>query len=278
MKVVNQALTIPSSDPITRAVVAFYRIGDSAIYIQGQMHPSDSPKSFTLSVLQPAERFACALNYFLEQEGISSESVQVGDCNQQITTSWSEISVMQSDELVNVMNYTLQESDNLFTECFLRTLGSLFQGLGGSNAQDEGLNAVKEILQSYQVNVGTFVQDDGSGLSRHNIVSPQALVEVLVMMSYQPTGATYRTLLPVAGESGTLSNRFVGTPAQGIVQAKTGSMTGVNTLSGYIDASSNFPQIVFSILTNFSDKSSSTVRPGIDDIVLLLTQLEGPLF
>ena len=52
-----------------------------------------------------------------------------------------------------------------------------------------------------------------------------------------------------------------------------GSMSGVSSLSGYVDESDNYPQIVFSIITNFSDKSASVAREGIDDIVVLLTQL-----
>jgi serine-type D-Ala-D-Ala carboxypeptidase/endopeptidase (penicillin-binding protein 4) len=72
-------------------------------------------------------------------------------------------------------------------------------------------------------------------------------------------------------QSGTLKNRFVGTTAQGIVQAKTGSMTGVNSLSGYVE-NAQVPTI-FSIITNFSSQSSSVVRQGIDNIVVLLSQL-----
>merc|ERR1712232_869316 len=123
------------------------------------------------------------------------------------------------------------------------------------------------------VDISTFVQDDGSGLSRHNLISPRAMVDVLEMMDNTEKGPIYRSFLPVAGESGTLSSRFQGTTAQGKVEAKTGTMSGVSSLSGYVDESDEFPQIVFSILTNFSDQSASVVREGIDQIVVLLSQL-----
>jgi D-alanyl-D-alanine carboxypeptidase/D-alanyl-D-alanine-endopeptidase (penicillin-binding protein 4) len=97
-------------------------------------------------------------------------------------------------------------------------------------------------------------------------------VNVLRAMFNTADAATYISFLPVAGESGTLATRFVNTPAQGIVHAKTGTMTGVNSLSGFMlhDA---FPPVVFSVLTNAAMQPSSAIRPIIDEIVLLLPSL-----
>jgi len=72
---------------------------------------------------------------------------------------------------------------------------------------------------------------DGSGVSRQDFVSPAFLAQLLQLMV---NNTEYRSLLPVAGESGTLADRFIGTAAQGIVQAKTGTLNGVNSLSGYL--------------------------------------------
>jgi D-alanyl-D-alanine carboxypeptidase/D-alanyl-D-alanine-endopeptidase (penicillin-binding protein 4) len=72
---------------------------------------------------------------------------------------------------------------------------------------------------------------------------------------------------------GTLSSRFVGTPAQGILHAKTGSMTGINSLSGYVFPP-GFDPVVFSVLTNSAVVSSSAVRAGIDQIGVYLAQLQ----
>jgi D-alanyl-D-alanine carboxypeptidase/D-alanyl-D-alanine-endopeptidase (penicillin-binding protein 4) len=90
-------------------------------------------------------------------------------------------------------------------------------------------------------------------------------------MARSPESSFYRASLPVAGISGTLENRFRNTPAQGIVQAKTGTVSGVVALSGYIDAP-NYEPLVFSIIVNQSG-SATTLRQAVDEIVLLLTRL-----
>lgn len=196
MGVVNMGITISSSDQVTEPLRVFYRIGDNRIYITGQLKMSSTPESFSFAVLQPADRFQCSLNYYLSQNGVTISNSNQGKCHN--TTSWSNIGMIQSEYTYkDTMNYTLQESDNLFAECFLRTLGAYFNKPENSNAQSNGFAAVRTILASYGVDVSTFVQDDGSGLSRHNLVSPRAMAAVLEMMGRTPNGATYRSFLPV---------------------------------------------------------------------------------
>ncbi len=84
--------------------------------------------------------------------------------------------------------------------------------------------------------------------------------------------AIYRASLPVAGISGTMTNRLKNTPAQGVVSAKTGTMSGAVALSGYINAP-NYEPLVFSIIVNQSDQSAATIRQTIDEVVLLLVSL-----
>ena len=91
-------------------------------------------------------------------------------------------------------------------------------------------------------------------------------------MARSPLASFYRASLPVAGISGTLENRFLNTPAQGIVQAKTGTVSGVVALSGYINPP-NYEPLVFSIIVNQSDRPATTLRQAVDEIVLLLTRL-----
>ena len=93
-------------------------------------------------------------------------------------------------------------------------------------------------------------------------------------MAKSPEAAAYRASLSVAGVSGTLQNRFRNTPAQGIVQAKTGTLSGVSALSGYLN-SPNVPPLVFSILVNQSEQPGSVLHQAIDEIVLLLARLKA---
>lgn len=123
-------------------------------------------------------------------------------------------------------------SDNLYTECYLRALGAREKERTGSplDAQTLGLSRVRELLESIGVDIDQFQQIDGSGLSRFNLVSPAAIVSTLKAMDVTRNAAVFKSFLPVAAQSGTLRNRFIGTPAAGIVHAKTGTLSGVVTV------------------------------------------------
>jgi D-alanyl-D-alanine carboxypeptidase/D-alanyl-D-alanine-endopeptidase (penicillin-binding protein 4) len=137
---------------------------------------------------------------------------------------------------------------------------------------DVGLEVVKANLTQLGVDPANYVLVDGSGLSRRNLVTPEAFVETLRGMAKTPAGSVYRASLPVAGKSGTLKDRFQNTSAEGIVQAKTGTLTGVVSLSGYVN-SPKYEPLVFSIIVNQSEQPTTVVRQAIDEIVVLLTRL-----
>jgi serine-type D-Ala-D-Ala carboxypeptidase/endopeptidase (penicillin-binding protein 4) len=139
------------------------------------------------------------------------------------------------------------------------------------DTMEVGLKELKTTLTQLGVNPNSYILSDGSGLSRHNLISPEALVQTLRLMANSPLASLYRASLPVAGESGTLKNRFT-TPNRVILQAKTGTLSGVAALSGYVEVP-NYEPLVFSIMVNQSDLSAPKVRSAIDEIVLLLNRL-----
>jgi D-alanyl-D-alanine carboxypeptidase/D-alanyl-D-alanine-endopeptidase (penicillin-binding protein 4) len=112
---------------------------------------------------------------------------------------------------------------------------------------------------------------DGSGLSRLTLVKPAAVVALLAYMFHSPHGPAWRTLLPIGGEDGTLMKRFPGRADAQRIQAKTGSLTHVNSLSGYA-SSKTYGDIAFSILVNNTVAPASEVRDAIDKIGLALVQ------
>jgi D-alanyl-D-alanine carboxypeptidase/D-alanyl-D-alanine-endopeptidase (penicillin-binding protein 4) len=118
-----------------------------------------------------------------------------------------------------------------------------------------------------------YVIVDGSGLSRKNLTTPAALVQVLQGIGKSPQAEVFRASLPIAGVNGTLKNRFLNTAAAGMVQAKTGSMTGISALSGYMNAP-NYEPLVFSIIVNQSEQPGKVMRTAIDEIVVLLSELK----
>src|SRR5690606_18555604 len=114
----------------------------------------------------------------------------------------------------------------------------------------------------------------GSGLSRNNLFCARALRTFMENLYRRPTGALYASMLPRAGRSGTLASRFKGTIAEGILYAKTGSLSSVFTLSGYIlpPLEQTSEAITFSILFEGSMLPGSQTRTVIDDIAVAFTE------
>ncbi len=135
-----------------------------------------------------------------------------------------------------------------------------------------GTGAAKAALAQLGVNPQSFRLADGSGLSRANTATPRALVETLTAMYSSPGNELFVASLPVAGINGTLGRRMRQTPAEGIVYAKTGTLTGVRALSGYINHPT-YGVLVFSLLVNDSSKPGATLVKQIDQVVLQLSMM-----
>ena len=150
-----------------------------------------------------------------------------------------------------------QESDNNDADDVLSRIG--------------GVRKVQNNLSYLGISPQSFNQVDGSGLSRSNLTTPTTLVTLLKSMRNTAEAEQFYQSLPIAGVSGTLENRFLNTSVQGRVRAKTGTLTGVRALSGYLNHEI-YGTIVFSILVNQSDRGDS-LRKGIDEIVTTLGNL-----
>ncbi|UXE59666.1 MAG: D-alanyl-D-alanine carboxypeptidase/D-alanyl-D-alanine-endopeptidase [Woronichinia naegeliana WA131] len=135
-----------------------------------------------------------------------------------------------------------------------------------------GPGAAKATLTQLGVDPRSFRLADGSGLSRANTTTPRALVDTLRAMYSSPQGELFVASLPVAGMNGTLTRRMRSTPAQGNVYAKTGTLTGVRALSGYIN-NSTYGTLVFSILANDSRRPGTSLVHAIDQIVVQLNMM-----
>ncbi len=140
---------------------------------------------------------------------------------------------------------------------------TLFDYIGGAGAAKTALTQLGLDPQGYRL-------ADGSGLSRANVATPRSLVSMLRAMYFSPNGQVFENSLPIAGISGTLRNRMRLSPAEGKVHAKTGTLTGVRALSGYLE----HPQsgvLVFSILVNRSNINGSQLVKDIDNIMVELS-------
>ena len=158
---------------------------------------------------------------------------------------------------------TNKVSQNLHTELFLRVLGRLEAG-DGSIAQ--GLRVVRQFLIGAGVDPGDFFFYDGSGLSSQDLITPRAITRLLTYASPQPWGAAWRASLPVGGVDGSLAGRFAEPALKGKVFAKTGTLSEVNALSGYLIAASG-KTVAFSVLCNNHAPAGEAARVAIDKIV-----------
>ncbi|WP_445301084.1 D-alanyl-D-alanine carboxypeptidase/D-alanyl-D-alanine endopeptidase [Microcoleus sp. D2_18a_B4] len=251
------------------------------IRVGGQLKVGAEPESAYVAVVNPANNFLQQFQQVLAAEGIPVKQALVASASRNLN---QELATVESPPLAELVRETNRVSNNLYAEVLLRLLGKVTdkmpvpQTLTGKmpvpqeDTGESGLKELKTVLTQLGVNPNSYRLADGSGLSRHNLITPEALVETLRFMANSPAASIYRQSLPIAGESGTLKNRFNVTPNRVIMQAKTGTMSGVSALSGYIEVP-NYEPLVFSIIVNQSDLSTAKMRSATDEIVLLLNRL-----
>lgn len=137
-------------------------------------------------------------------------------------------------------------SQNLHAELLLRRLGL---SRGGNGSISAGQEIVKSMLAEAGITPAQVSLADGSGMSSYNRVAPRATVTLLRFAASRPWGAALRTSLPVGGVDGTLRRRFVGTPLEGKIFAKTGTLNATNALAGWLTAASG-RTLTFAIYAN----------------------------
>ncbi|MEH1815143.1 MAG: D-alanyl-D-alanine carboxypeptidase/D-alanyl-D-alanine-endopeptidase [Nostoc sp.] len=266
-RIINQSITVPQNQPSYVNVTR--ELSGTVLRIQGQLATNSEESLIDLPVVDPNYYFLRRFRTALATKKITLGQTLVvnGGVNQQ------EIAFVESPPLAELLAETNLNSNNLYAEALLRALAVKKTRLKNQTSADVGLEVVKASLTKLGVDPANYILVDGSGLSRRDLVTPEAFVQTLRGMAKTPTAYIYRASLPVAGKSGTLKGRFQNTPAEGIVQAKTGTLTGVVSLSGYMNAPKYEP-LVFSIIVNQSDQSATVVRQAIDEVVVLLTQLQ----
>ena len=175
---------------------------------------------------------------------------------------------IRTQPLSESLKVMLKTSNNLYAEMMLRNLGAHATGLG---SVDTGVAALEKFLEKTGNSKNSVSLNDGSGLSRKNLITPESVVRVLQYMDQHPHRDVFLDMLPVAGRDGTLRNRMKKGPAFEHVFAKTGSIDFVSTLSGFAIAKSG-ERLAFSIMVNNSNATSREVREAIDMICEWMTQ------
>src|SRR5215510_990173 len=190
-----------------------------------------------------------------------------------------EIASLPSPAFNLIAAQTLKPSQNQYTELILRTLGKT--PVPGSDQtgrtkddEEKGLEVVKNFLQQAGVGDNDVALNDGSGLSRNDLISANTTIQLLTFMSKHKYFGQFRDTLPIAGVDGTLRTRMRGTPAEGNVRAKTGSLSSVASLSGYVTTAAG-EHLVFSMMLNNYPDAAAVRRDSIDAITVLLASFSG---
>lgn len=161
--------------------------------------------------------------------------------------------------LRDILPAFLKPSQNQIGELLMKTIGL---ERGGAGLADSALRIYRQQLLSWGVEPDGFVLRDGSGLSPHDLLTPETVVRVLATMEKDPDFPLYYNSMPIAGVDGTIRNRMKGTPAQGNVHAKTGTLQHAISLSGYVTTADG-TRLIFSILcNNFTTRSSEVTAVG----------------
>ena len=155
------------------------------------------------------------------------------------TPAGTVLAQTQSAPLHDLLRIMLKKSDNMIADTVFRTIGH--QRFGVPGTWRAGSDAVRQILrQKAGIDLGNSIQVDGSGLSRHDLLSPATMMQVLQYIAQNDKDLDFISMLPLAGHDGTLQYRggLHEAGVDGKVSAKTGSLSGVYNLAGFITTAS----------------------------------------
>jgi D-alanyl-D-alanine carboxypeptidase/D-alanyl-D-alanine-endopeptidase (penicillin-binding protein 4) len=263
-----------------RATVGVHRgLSDNDIEVWGEFAADTKGFGARLSVYKPALWAAKFFVRALQARGIQVEG-QTLSRDSRIAPSLRfdpshsvELVFVQSQTLGEIARKTNKESNNLYAELVLRTLGrergemaALPEALGRERGDDEvGLAVIRAWLERAGIPTGRIALHDGSGLSRLDLVTPETSARFLLALTRASAGGVFKDSLPLSGHDGTLAGRLK--TIRDRVSAKTGSLTYDNSLSGYLTTSKG-QTLVFSIMCNDQTGRTDSIRL-IDQIVTL---------
>ena len=274
-------------------------LGSKVLRVYGSIAVDAKPDEEEVAIHDPAEYAAVALKGMLEKRGIVvtgkawaqhriladgegfmtqmkkpgqeqavvSGGVEGGSCLMNpppVAGRERTLATHHSSTLLEDVTVTNKVSQNLHAELWLRHLGKKAPCSNGSIVA--GARLVRAFLEHAGVDKDDFVFFDGSGLSGHDLVAPRATVRLLVYAAGQPWFADWKRSLPVAGEDGSLIERFGKTSLKDHVFAKTGTLSEARALSGYLEGASG-RTVIFSIMVGNHTPRTNADREAMDKIV-----------
>ncbi len=243
--------------------------GAQTVLVSGILPANSAPRKLVLAIEEPAQHAASLLAQLLANRGVKfTGEIRALHDPEPAAASRTVLAEHLSLPLGDTVKLVNKISQNLHTEVLLRTAARQ-QGLW--TTPDDLLKFPDEFYARAGIAEDDVIQTDGSGLSRHDMVTPRALVALLQFAQKQPWFAVYYSSLPVAGVDGTLNERMKDSPISGRIHAKTGSVSHVRTLSGYADTPSG-RRLIFSFLSNNQGGKNHETQEALDGLCEAMIQ------
>lgn len=242
------------------------------LILSGDVPDGTAVRKEYVAVADPARYTAAVLRLLLSEAGIGVQGATRSTTDSLLYQSArlrSPLASVSSRPVSDWIVPILNTSQNWFAEMLLKQLGRRF---GESGSWDEGLRVTRRFLiDSVAADSTQFSIRDGSGLSTVDLISPETFVRLLSWMRRHPAYPTFVAGMPIGGETGTLRTRFRGTPLQGRVIAKTGTLTAGNTLSGYLERPKG-GMLIFSIQANHHAIGGRAMVAAIDSALAIIAR------
>jgi D-alanyl-D-alanine carboxypeptidase/D-alanyl-D-alanine-endopeptidase (penicillin-binding protein 4) len=261
----NRATTVAAGGSDTISVSREH--GENTIVIDGTVPVDGSDTTEWIAVWEPTGLAAAVFRDALAAHGVRV----IGRTRLGVTTPQAAktLAAHESMTLSDLMVPFLKLSNNGHAEALTKAIGRKISGKGTWSA---GLAAIRSFVAAQGMDTATLRQSDGSGLSRWNQIPADEFTDLLISVRAKPWFAAWYSALPIAGNpdrftGGTLRSRMRNTPAANNVHAKTGSLTGVSALSGYVTTADG-RELVFSVIEN--NYLASSVKSMEDKVAVAL--------
>jgi D-alanyl-D-alanine carboxypeptidase/D-alanyl-D-alanine-endopeptidase (penicillin-binding protein 4) len=269
LDIVNKVLTVAADG---ETAISLARVpGTPNLHVRGQIAASAKPVTTFAAVQNPTEFYLEALRGVFLRHGIEviGAMTDIDDLlDPPDADSRRELLVDRSPPLSEVADVLMKWSRNGYAETLLHALAPGDQPATGTR----GMAAMREALTALGLGPDGYLARDGSGLSRYDYVSAESLTRLLAALHRHAIhAAPFRATLPVAGISGTLASRMKGTPAEGRVLAKTGTLSNVRSIAGYLTTAAGEP-IAFAFLANNFQVSTAEIDAITDNALVRLVE------
>ena len=237
----------------------------------GSINRAGPAVTLPVAVQDPAYTAALRLKALLDARGVNtgaSVDVRYRFGIAQAPAPHMEIARNLSPPLIENITFLMKQSQNLHAELLLRRLGLI----DGDGSRQAGLQVVESMLNEAGAPRWAWDFADGSGMSVYNRLTPQMTADFLLWTTTQPWGQAFRDTLPIGGVDGTLRRRFNGTPLEGRIFAKTGTLRGTNALSGFMMTKSG-QMLVFAAFANERPTGAGSATDALDATLVTISEM-----